>query len=170
MEPHQGRILSRATEELTVLDIFRIDRSPGIGTASRITRRNNLLPRFPAAFAACVHSSRAGALKADHNQAFMGSVLNRRSPEGWRKTVKERQFRVRVDGLQCAGFLRKARSYCGFVRAQRCAENSRQGRRSGGSGTGIQHSPPGCPPALRYWNEFDGSESKHKRIFERQKS
>ena len=66
-------------------------------------------------------------------QWLTSSVLNARSPELWRQTAGEREFRVSAGVSQCGALRAKARVYWGFLRPDRSAENVWRGVTGGGT-------------------------------------
>jgi hypothetical protein len=77
---------------------------------------------------------RFASRKAIQNQPLTSSVLNPRSRELWRKTVREIEFRVTVGATQYGGLRANARVYWVFLRGLKWAENVAPGYTGGGSG------------------------------------
>ena len=74
--------------------------------------------------------------KAIQNQSLTRSVLNPRSPEVWRQTGGEREFRVSAGVVAVRRFSREARGYWASMRARKPAENVGRGTTGGGRATG----------------------------------
>jgi hypothetical protein len=77
--------------------------------------------------------------KAIQNQSLTRSVLNPRSPELWRQTAGEREFRVTAGASQCGGFRAKPvviGDFCPLVRQRRMFDDNAlaEGVRLGSNG------------------------------------
>jgi hypothetical protein len=70
---------------------------------------------------------RFASRKAIQNQLLTSSVLNPRSRELWRKTVRETEFRVTAGAARCGGLRANVRVYWVFLRRRKWAENVARG-------------------------------------------
>jgi hypothetical protein len=70
---------------------------------------------------------RFASRKVIQNQLLTSSVLNPRSRELWRKTVRETEFRVTAGAAQCGGLRANVRVYWVFLRGRKWAENVARG-------------------------------------------